>query len=262
MMANHPAPITLSDQVLGFEDSHAWKRLGLIALATDLTSERDFARLMPHAQAGLYTTRVAFDNPTTLENLRNMAPRLTAAAELILPGESLDAICYSCTAASVVIGDEAVNRAIQEARPGVPVVTPSSAARLAFSVLNVTKIAVLTPYLVETARPMAAYFYQHGLKVIRFECFGLDDDRVMARVKRDDIVEAACRIDGADVDALFISCTGLPAVAAIDEIEKRTGKPIVTSNQASAWAMMRHAGLDSRPQGYGRLFNLGLPNKK
>ena len=92
--------VNLADTILNFEGPRAWKRLGLIALATDLTSERDFANLLPHDQAGLYTTRVAFENPTTPENLRHMAPRLTAAADLIIPGEPLDAICYSCTAAS------------------------------------------------------------------------------------------------------------------------------------------------------------------
>jgi len=251
--------VKLSDTVLHFEDARAWKRLGLIALATDLTSERDFARLLPHHQAGLYTTRVAFENPTTPENLRHMAPRLSAAAELVLPGEPLDAICYSCTAASVIIGDDAVTDAIHAVRPGVPVITPSAAARQAFIALDVSRIAILTPYLVETSQPMAAYFTQHGLEVTRLDCFGLEDDRIMARVRHDSIVEAACRLNGPEVEAIFISCTGLPAAAAVAEIEARTAKPVVTSNQASAWAMMRHARLDHRPQGYGRLYDLDLP---
>ena len=48
-----------------------------------------------------------------------MQPALTAGAALILPGEKLDAICYSCTSASVVIGDAAVEAAIRPAKPGV-----------------------------------------------------------------------------------------------------------------------------------------------
>lgn len=261
MIENRHQPIVkLADTILQFEGPRAWKRLGLIALATDLTSERDFARLLPHDQIGLYTTRLAFENPTTPENLVNMAPRLTAASHLILPGEPLDAICYSCTAASVVIGEEAVTKAIQDARPGVPVITPSSAARQAFSTLGVNRIAILTPYLVETSLPMADYFSQHGLEVTQFDCFGLDDDRIMARVSHDSIIEAACKLNGPEVEAIFISCTGLSAVPVIAKIEALTGKPVVTSNQASAWAMMRHSGLDHRPQGYGRLYDLGLPS--
>ena len=235
--------------------------MGLIALATDLTTERDFARLMPHDQVGVYTTRVAYENPTTPENLRHMAPRLTSAADLILPDEPLDVICYSCTAASVVIGDEAVTQAIHAVRPGVPVVTPAAAARQAFAALGVQKISVLTPYLIETSQPMADYFTQHGLEIQRFECLGLDDDRMMARISAKDIIEAACRVDVPEAEAVFISCTAVPAVAVIAAIEARIGKPVVTSNQASAWAMMRHAGIDHKPPGFGQLFNHNLPDQ-
>ena len=255
-----PIPIAISEQTLCIEDRDAWKRLGLIVLATDLTSERDYGRLMPRDTSGVYTTRVAFENPTTPDNLRLMAPRLTAAAALLLPGESLDAVCYSCTAASVVIGDDAVREAIQLSCPGVPVVTPSGAALQAFRALKVNRLAILTPYLIETSEPMAAYFSHNGVEITAFECFGLEDDRVMARVHRKDIVEAACRLDHSGSEAIFISCTALPSIAAIHEVESRTGKPVVTSNQASAWAMLRHAGLADQPLGYGQLFTHDLPD--
>lgn len=254
-----PTPVTLAERPSSFVPVDAWKRLGLIALATDLTSERDFARVIPHDRAGLYTSRIAFENPTTPENLARMGPRLIAAAELLKPIEPFAAVCYSCTAASVEIGDDNVREAVQSALPGVPVVTPSGAARQAFAALGVRRIAILTPYLVETSRPMADYFIRHGLDIVRVDCFGLDDDRIMARVRGDDIVAAACAVDHADAEAIFLSCTGLPALAVIADIEARIGKPVVSSNQASIWAMLRYASLDDRPTGYGRLFEHDLP---
>ena len=250
--------VTLSNCPQSFVAPDAWKRFGLLALATDLTIERDIARLIPQEAIGIYTSRVAFENPTTPDNLRNMAPRISAATDLILPGEQLDVICYGCTSASVVIGDDVIREAIHSVRPGVPVVTPSGAARLAFSALGVNRISVLTPYLIETSEPMANYFCEHGMTIENFECLGLEDDRTMARVSRETIIEAVCQIDTPETEALFVSCTGLPAVTAIAEIEARTGKPVITSNQASAWAMMRLAGIDHKPKGYGRLFNMDI----
>lgn len=236
----------------------AWKRLGLIALSTDLTTERDYRHLLPADGLGLYTTRVAFENPTTPENLTKMTPRLTAAARLLPSDQRLDAICYSCTAASVVIGDKAVIEAIQAAHPGVPVVTPSQSAVRAFAVLGARRISVLTPYLVETSEPMFKYFTKQGLEIQRFECFGMDDDREMARVSSASIVEAACAVDHPGSEALFISCTGLPVVPVIHEIEQRLGKPVVTSNQATAWALMQFSGIDQAPKSYGQLFEHSL----
>ncbi len=235
-------------------------RYGLIALATDLTSERDLFNLLPRTGVAIHATRVAYANPTTPENLRAMAPNLTSAAELLAPGEPLSAVCYSCTAASVVIGDDSVSASIQKARPGVPVVTPSGAARMAFRAMDIRDIAVLTPYTVETSEPMAAYFTKSGLDVLKFSCLGLEDDREMARVTDETIIKSAIVADTTNAKALFISCTGLPAVGVINSIERRIGKPVVTSNQASAWAMARIGGFSSHdPGGFGRLFQYGLP---
>ncbi len=250
-------PITLSPRNPAFEAPTATARLGLIVLATDLTSESDAARLLP-PDARLHVTRVAYENPTTPENLALMAPRLTDAASLLVPGMPLAAICYGCTSASVTIGDDVVAEAIGAARPGVPVVTPSAAARQAFAALGVRRLAILTPYLEETSRPMAEYFVRHGFDVTALHCFGLADDREMALVRAESIVAAALAVDNPQAEALFLSCTALPALPVIAEIERLTGKPVVTSNQASGWAMLRHAGL-AAPNGYGRLFAEDLP---
>jgi maleate isomerase len=108
---------------------------------------------------------------------------------------------------------------------------------------------------------MADYFTQHGLEIQRFDCLGMCDDRDMARISQSSIIEAAIRADVPEAEALFISCTAVPAVATIAEIETRIGKPVVTSNQASAWAMLRHAGLQHNPVGYGLLFDHDLPKQ-
>ena len=210
--------VTLSAEQVVLEAPADRKKIGLITLATDLTTERDFARIIPMGHAGVYGTRVIFVNPTTPNNLRKMAPRITAAADLILPGEVLDAVCYSCTAASVVIGDAEIAASIHAVRPGVPVVTPSGAALSAFSALNVQHISVLTPYLVETSLPMADYFRLHGLKIEKFRCLGLDDDRDMARVDPEMILRAALETDTAQTQAFFLSCTGLQGVDVIGPV--------------------------------------------
>ncbi|MCY0148565.1 ectoine utilization protein EutA [Hoeflea sp. G2-23] len=252
--------VMLSAQRIQFDAPDATARFGLIALATDMTSERDLYRQLPQDNVAIHVARIAYENPTTPENLRKMGPRLTEAAGLLQPLQPLKAICYSCTAASVAIGDAEIRAAIEKATGPVPVVTPTGAARIAFSTFGVIRLAVLTPYTVATSEPMAAYFAGHGLDITRFECLGLEDDRDMARVSGDTIINAAVAADTADAQALFISCTGLPVVSVIAEIERRIGKPVITSNQASAWVMARLGGFgDHQPAQFGRLFQQALP---
>jgi maleate isomerase len=227
-------------------------RIGLIALSTDLTSESDAARVLPGAGVALHTTRVAFENPTTPESLMRMQPLLRDAARLLVPEMPLAAIWYSCTAASAIIGDAAVAGAIGAGRPGVPVLTPPQAALSAFAALGVRRIAVLTPYLARTTGEFIGYFEATHIAAVSTLSLGIEDDRDMARVSRASILAAAAAADHPEAEALFISCTALPAMAAVAEIEAMLGKPVVTSNQAALWRLGALTG--RRLTGPGRLF--------
>lgn len=232
------------------------RHIGLIVLATDHTSEPDFRRMVAGDGLAVYTARIAYENPTTPENLRRMHPRLREGAALILPDEELDAICFSCTSASVVIGDRAVEAAIHEAKPGTPVVTPPLAAVAALKALQARRISILTPYTVETSAPMAEYFAGHGLDIARFTCLGFDDDREMARIKPRSLIEAAVEAAASDSEALFISCTALRSAAVVPQIEQAIQRPVVTSNLATAWQCLRLCGSDLPRPDWGQLMAL------
>jgi maleate isomerase len=209
--------------------------------------------MSPSREVAVYVARIPNANPTTMENLRAMQPRITETAALILPGERLDAVAYGCTSASVVIGDDVVEAAIREAKPGVPCVTPPSAARAAFDALGVRRISVLTPYSREISAPFVAYFVARGLEVANLACFGLEDDTVMARVTPASVVEAAVQVVRPEAEALFVSCTAVRSAEVAEAIEARIGRPVVTSNQAMFWRCLRAAGCDLPVPGYGRL---------
>lgn len=245
-----------SDEAFVLDQRPVKRRVGLVVLATDHTTERDFARVCPPDEVGIYANRVAYENPTTPENLRRMQPRLTESAALILPGEPLDAIYYSCTAASVVIGDEAVTEAIRRAKPNVPVITPSAAAHDGLTALGARRISILTPYLPETGAAIRDYFERRGFTVASLECLGLADDRKMARISCDSLVEAAVAACHREAEALFISCTALRTLEVAGEIERRIGKPLVASNQAGIWRTLRAVGISRPIEGYGRLLTL------
>jgi maleate isomerase len=231
------------------------KRIGLIILATDHTTEVDFQRMVASNRIGVYVTRIPYANPVTPDNLMKMQPSLSAGAALILPGETLDVVMYSCTSASVVIGDAQIEAAVQSAKPGVPVVTPTAAAVSGLKAFGAKRISVLTPYTAETSAPMAAYFADLGFEIDRFTCLGLSDDRDMARIPHDEIAAFAAEAMAPESDALFISCTAVRAAEAVPRIEKALGKPVVSSNLATAWACLRLCGdTDARPE-LGLLMN-------
>ena len=232
-------------------------RIGLIALATDHATERDFMNMRPGDEVAIYTSRVRNLNPCTVENLQTMAPLLTEAASLILPGTRLDVMAYSCTSASVVIGHDAVAERIRAARPGIPCVTPLSAAYAGFERMGVTRIAVLTPYLDEVNAMIARHIEDHGMELAGFTSFHMADDVEMAGLPPETIYEAALEADRTDAEALFISCTAIRACDVVERLERTLGKPVVTSIQAMFWQSLRYAGYSRPVEGYGRLLRLG-----
>lgn len=253
--------LSLASRAPRLDDRPLEKRVGLIILATDHTTEVDFQRMVASDRIGVYATRIPYANPVTPENLRAMQPSLTAGAALILPDEPLDVVMYSCTSASVVIGDDAVEAAVKAAKPEAAVVTPTAAAVRGLKAFGARRISVLTPYTLETSRPMADYFLALGFDIARFTCLGLSDDREMARISPDEIVAFAREATAPDCDALFISCTAVRAAGVAAEIEAAIGKPVVTSNLATAWACLRLCG-DAAPRPeLGRLMTRAYPGR-
>lgn len=222
-------------------------RFGLIALATDLTIEGDAAQLLPPG-CRLHVTRVAFDNPPNAENLARIGAGLKAAADLLVPEVELKGLGFGCTSASAVLGP-AVAQAIGTR---APVSTPVAAALRGFAALGIGRVALMTPYLRETTDLVGDYMERNGLRVVARQSMGHADDRDMAMLSEEEIVEFALESDHPDAGALFVSCTALPTLPIIERIEERLGKPVLSANQALFWAMLDQARIPA--SGPGRLF--------
>lgn len=253
--------LSLASRAPKLDDRPLEKRVGLIILATDHTTEVDFQRMVANARIGVYATRIPYANPVTPENLAAMQPSLTVGVALILPDEPLDVVMYSCTSASVVIGDAAVKAAVTAAKPTAAVVTPTAAAVCGLKALGARRISILTPYTLDTSRPMADYFLALGFDIACFTCLGLADDREMARISPEEIVAFAKEATAPDCDALFISCTAVRAAGVAAKIEAAIGKPVVTSNLATAWACLRLCGDETARPTLGRLMTCAYPGR-
>ena len=61
--------------------------------------------------------------------------------------------------------------------------------------------------------------------------------------------------DLSNSDALFVSCTALPVLSIINDIEKKLGKVILSSNQTLIWDTLKQIDNQNKVDGYGVLFN-------
>ncbi len=227
--------------------------IGLIVLATDQVAERDVGRIVPRDRLALYVSRVTHSLSTTLETLKKMEQDIGRAAKLLVPGVPLSVMAFSCTSGAMVIGEERVAERMREAHPGAACTNPITAARAAFKALNVRRVALLTPYVAEVTDQMARFIEKQGFTLTDVAGFGLELEADIARVTPSCVRSAALALRSKDADAIFISCTALRSVEAIEEIERDSGLPVVSSNQAMAWHAMRLAGYTEKIAGFGRL---------
>lgn len=231
-------------------------RIGLIVLSNDYVVERDFMNMRPDGDVAIFATRIANTTECTVETLRAMAPRITAATELLVPEGRLDSVAYACTSGTVVIGYDAIRDRVHAARLGVPCITPITASLAALGKFGTQKLAVLTPYTDDLNAMIAAHLRKNDKEVVAFTSFGIEDNEEMAAVTGESIYRAALEADRPEADALFISCTAIRAVDVVERIELSLGKPVVTANQALFWHALRATGCNTKVQGYGDLLRL------
>ena len=231
---------------------HHRAKIGFVLLATEQTIEDDMMRLCPPG-VGMHFTRAANPDSITVDSLLAQAPDLSRAAATLLPDGSLDVICYACTSGSLVIGEDTVFAALSA---GAPTAVPASlitAVMRALQAMQVSRIAVATPYLDEVNRREAEYMSARGFEICAMQGLQLEKDSDMVRVSPKFIHDFAASIDRPDAEAVFISCGALRSLEIVDALENKLGKPVVCSNQAMLWDCLRRAGIADQFSGYGRL---------
>ena len=228
-------------------------KVGLLALSTDLTIESDFQSICQKLPLDLFVNRIHNENPLTKENLLKMYDQIEPVTEKILPGQKINTVAYGCTSGTIAIGEDKVKEKIQLAKPDCYVTTPITSAIKAFNEMKLKKIALFTPYPESVNKTILEYFSKKNINIISFATFNIDLDEDIASVDPKYLSETLVKLETNDADALFISCTALPALEILDDVEKKIGKIVLSSNQTLIWDTIRSVGYKSSVQGYGKL---------
>ena len=245
----HQLPFTTDD---GFGTR---ARIGLILLSTDQTLEVE-ARSIRIDGVDFYHARIEMEPEVTPTTLTDMKKRLPGTAALLPAEFEFDAIGYGCTSAATLIGSDGVTESIRQAHPGMACSDPISAAKAAFSALGSSRIAVVTPYTADVTAPVARQFSLARFEVGAVGSFLESSDLVVARISETSIAEGVRTMATAagDCDAVFVSCTSLRTLRIIPDLEAEVGKPVVSSNLALLWHLLRLSGVDDSVGGLGTLF--------
>jgi maleate isomerase len=149
--------------------------------------------------------------------------------------------------------DEVVTRRMS-AGAGVLAVTSAQAVGRAVRALGARRVAVVSPYSDEVNKRAGRYFAaKHGLETIALEGFGATDSYAIGQLGPENARNAFARIDRPEIEVFVVPGGNFPTMTSIAGWEREFGKPIVTTNQASFWAMLRAFDAGERIPGFGRL---------
>tara|TARA_B100000683_G_scaffold80925_1_gene79779 strand:- start:59 stop:805 length:747 start_codon:yes stop_codon:yes gene_type:complete len=231
-------------------------RVGLIALASDFTIEKDFINVIKNKKIDFFVNRIECYNPLTKENLIKMSDKVTEVTKDILPDQDLDCVVYGCTSGTIAAGHTTIEKRVKEAKPMADVSTPSTAALKALKKLNIKKISIFTPYSKKLNDDVIDYFESEGFEVTSNSYFDIQDDYDIGKVDQDYLYNVLSKIDLNGADALFVSCTALPVLEIIDKLEKKLNTVVLSSNQALIWDTLTKIKKNNSVEGFGKLFQV------
>ena len=229
-------------------------KVGLIALATDFMIEKDFINVTKDMNIDLFVNRIHCYTPLTSENLIKMSNAVTEVSSDILPGEKLDCIVYGCTSGTIAAGHDSIKKKIKLAKPEAKVTTPSTAACNALKKLNVSKVAIFTPYSKKLNDEVVDYFKKENFIITSNAYFDISIDGDIAKIDPDHLFNVISNMELEGAEAVFLSCTNLPALSIIDKLEKKLNKVVLSSNQTLIWEALNLIGNKKPVLGFGKIF--------
>jgi maleate cis-trans isomerase len=137
---------------------------------------------------------------------------------------------------------------------GAPAITSAQAVGRAVRALGARRVAIVSPYSDAVNERAARYFKtRHGLDTIALEGFRATDPHAIGQLGPENARDAFARIDRPQIELFVVPGGNFPTLPSIAAWEREFKKPVVTTNQASIWAMLRAFGSAERLPAFGRL---------
>ena len=230
-------------------------RIGLITLASDFRIEKDFNNIIYGKDIDLYCNRIKCYNPLTNETLKKMADDIPDVAKDILPDQKLDCVAYGCTSGTIAAGYQSIFEKVNSVKPNTKVTTPITSAINAMKSLNIKKLSIFTPYTNEINQSVINYFEKENIEIDELSYFDIASDLDIGKVDPQYLFDSLSKINISKSDALFISCTALPVLSLITELEKKINKVVLSSNQTLIWDTLKEINYNNKVEGFGELFD-------
>ena len=227
-------------------------RAGLLIPSSNSQIEPEYYAVMPPS-VSVHFARVALTEVSDAGFARQDAD--VVAQSRMLATANVDVILFCITAASFFRGldyDSELKRRI-EAACGTSALTAAQTVIDALRVLDVRRIALATPFVPEGTGRARRFLEANGFDIVAADGLGYTDNFSIALIDLEIVRDLVRRVNTDAAEAIVIPGGNMPCLSIVEEMEAELGKPIVTTNEAGIWALLRHLGAVDPVNGAGRL---------
>jgi len=232
-------------------------RAGLLIPSSNTLIEQEYYAVMPRA-VSLHFGRLTLTQVND-EGIRRQDEDVAQQAALLATAR-VGVILFCQTAASFYMGhafDAGLKSRIEQAA-GVAALTAAGTVVAALQALGARRLALATPFVAAMNETCAAYLRGAGFEVVHAHGLEMTDNFAIATLSPQAVLDCARRADHPAADAIVMPGGNMPCLAAVETLERELGKPVVTTNQAGMWAILRHFGVSEPMPGCGRLLERNL----
>ena len=192
----------------------------------------------------------------TPEQLEKAHEQILEKVEL-LEREGVDVINVGGSPVVTAHGMAGHARLLEEigARVTRPFVTALQAELEGIRAVGASRVAIASPYPVAQTQRRVGILEDEGFEVVGAESLDIERNRDIAVLEPADVADFAVRVatSSPGAEAVYLPCGSLPVISVIDEIESRTGLPVVACAQAQVAACLKRVAYLSPISGFGRL---------
>lgn len=182
---------------------------------------------------------------------------ITEALHLI-SGVRPDVVLYGCTSATLTHGpsfDAELAEKIKESSNAISL-TAAGCLVTAIKTVGAAKVGFASPYLGEVNEQAMEFLGKEGIQTVNCADIGRAlGNYGQGELSPDQVYELALRADHPEADAVVLSCTDMRSIEVIERVETVLGKPVITSNQAMMFCLMKALGIPRHTHSPGRLFD-------
>ncbi|WNC15454.1 Asp/Glu racemase [Brevibacillus brevis] len=158
-----------------------------------------------------------------------------------------DILAYACLVAIMcnepgyhTVSEQKLAKAAKETGADVPAVSSAGALIQGIQTLGAQKIALVAPYMKPLTGMVIDYIESYEIEVVDSISLEVADNLAVGKLDPMNLISISEKLNVQDADAVVLSaCVQMPSLPAVQEVENRLGKPVLTAATATVYQILK-----------------------